>query len=46
MNAATNPKLYVVQNPAEKLQPEEKLELVRYIISVKEIQSKSSKTWT
>ena len=43
MNAATKPVLHIVQNPAEKLQPEEKVELVRYIISVNEIQRKSTK---
>ncbi|MCI0529057.1 MAG: DUF3883 domain-containing protein, partial [Nitrospira sp.] len=40
MNAATKPELMIVQNPAENLQPEEKVELVRYIVSVDEIKSK------
>ncbi|GAG10531.1 unnamed protein product, partial [marine sediment metagenome] len=40
MNAATRPQLYVVQNPAENLQPEEKVEVVRYVIPFKEIEAK------
>jgi superfamily II DNA or RNA helicase len=40
MSAATKPELMIVQNPAERLQPEEKMELVRYIVSVDEIKSK------
>ncbi|MGH7453894.1 MAG: DUF3883 domain-containing protein, partial [bacterium] len=40
MNAATKPELLIIQNPAENLQPEEKIELVRYIVSVDEIQNK------
>jgi len=40
LNAATKPELVIVQNPAEQLQPEEKIEVVRYIVSVDEIKSK------
>lgn len=43
MNVAVKPTLLIIQNPAEQLQPEEKVELVRYIISVEEIQKKSTK---
>jgi superfamily II DNA or RNA helicase len=45
MNAATEPELIIIQNPAVNLQPEEKVELVRYVVSVDEIQSKGSKTF-
>ena len=43
MNAATRPQLYVVQNPAENLEPEEKIEVVRYVIPFKEIEAKGDK---
>jgi hypothetical protein len=32
-NATKNPELYTIQNPAAKLQPEEEVEVVRYIVS-------------
>jgi len=32
INAATNPELYVIQNPALHLKPEEEISIVRYII--------------
>ncbi len=41
MNAFTNPKLYTIQNPAEKLEPEQKIEVVRYIIPFEEIRVKA-----
>lgn len=31
-NAATNPTLYTLQNPAEKLEPDEVVEIVRYVV--------------
>jgi len=37
MNATTKPQLYIIRNPAENLQPEEKVEVVRYIVSFEEI---------
>lgn len=40
MNAATSPALFTIQNPAGRLQPEEKVELIRYIISVSDIHAK------
>ena len=40
LNAATNPELYIIQNPAARIQPEEKVE-VRYRVSVEEILTKS-----
>jgi len=44
MNAATMPGLYRVQNPAENLEPEEKLEVVRYVVGAEEIKSKGEMT--
>jgi superfamily II DNA or RNA helicase len=32
VNATSSPELYTIQNPAEKLRPEEEIEIVRYII--------------
>jgi len=32
VNASTNPELYTIQNPAEKLKPEEEIKIVRYIV--------------
>ena len=43
MDAATKPQLYVIRNPAENLQPEEKVEVVRYVIPFKEIAAKGDK---
>ncbi len=40
LNAATQPELYIVQNPAEQTQPKEKIEAVRYQISLGEIREK------
>ena len=31
-NAATDPVLYVLQNPAERLQPQEEVQIVRYVV--------------
>jgi hypothetical protein len=36
LNAATRPELYIVQDPAANLQPQERME-VRYLVGVKEI---------
>ncbi|MEM3798288.1 MAG: DUF3883 domain-containing protein, partial [Candidatus Bathyarchaeia archaeon] len=33
VNAANSPELYAIQNPAEKLKPEEEVEIVRYIVT-------------
>jgi len=32
VNAATNPELYLVPNPAEKFEPDEEVDIVRYIV--------------
>lgn len=37
LNSATKPELIVIQNPAERLNPKERVEVVRYIISEGEI---------
>jgi hypothetical protein len=37
LNAATTPELLIIQNPAEKLNPEEKTEIVRYLIPLEQI---------
>ena len=39
LNAATQPELYIIQNPAEQTQPAEKVE-ARYLISLDEIREK------
>ena len=44
LNAATQPELYIIQNPAEQTQPEEKIEAVRYQISLNEIRGKGVKS--
>jgi len=38
MNAVSEPELYIVQNPAENLAPEKKIESVRYLIPLDQIQ--------
>ena len=40
LNAATQPELYIIQNPAEQTHPEEKIEAVRYRISLDQITEK------
>jgi len=44
MNVKTNPRLYIIQNPAENLEPEEKIEVVRYVIPFREIDAKGGKS--
>ncbi len=39
MNAANDPELIIVRNPAENLKPEELVEMVRYIVSADSILS-------
>ncbi|MQY79007.1 MAG: DUF3883 domain-containing protein, partial [Bacteroidetes bacterium] len=41
MPTSNNPKLYIIQNPAENLKAEEKIEVVRFLISANEIINKS-----
>ena len=44
-NAATNPTLYIINNPAENIKPEEKIEIVRYIVSENEWKNKKVEVW-
>ncbi|VVB87585.1 putative ATP-dependent RNA helicase [uncultured archaeon] len=37
MNAGGKPRLYIIQNPSEKLEHQEKVEVVRFIVPFKEI---------
>jgi len=37
-----NPTLYIINNPAENLNPEEKVEVVRFVVPVKEWKDNSS----
>lgn len=37
MNAAKSPKLFIIKNPSSTLNPEEKIEVVRYVVSYKDI---------
>ncbi len=42
MNAAKDPQLYIIQNPAENLEPDEKVQVVRYIVPLDEVLAKGS----
>lgn len=44
-NAKTNPVLYIINNPAENLKPQEKVEVVRFIVPPKQWKEKSSGVW-
>jgi len=44
-NAATNPVLYIINNPAENLRPQEKIEVVRFVVPIKEWKNRSSDVW-
>lgn len=37
LNASTNPELFIIQNPADTLNPEEQIEVVRYIIPYQKV---------
>ncbi|HNR65969.1 MAG TPA: DUF3883 domain-containing protein, partial [Atribacterota bacterium] len=41
LNASNEAKLYVIRNPAETIKPEEKVEVVRYIITLDNIKEKA-----
>lgn len=43
LNAATKPELSIIQNPAEKLSPDERVEIVRYVVPYEQIKEKSRK---
>jgi SNF2 family DNA or RNA helicase len=40
MNVAKKPQIFIIRNPAENLEPEEKIEVVRYVIKADEIVAK------
>jgi len=40
-NAATKPELRIIQNPAKNLKPEEKVEIVRYVVPLEQIKEKN-----
>lgn len=44
MNTKSRPRLYIIRNPAENLEPEERIEVVRYVIPFKEIDAKGGKS--
>lgn len=44
-NVITSPVLYIIQNPAENLKPQERVEVVRFIIPVKEWKEKRLEVW-
>ena len=44
-NAATNPTLYIINNPAENLKPQEKVEVVRFIVPAGEWKDKTQEVW-
>ena len=44
MNVKNKPQLYIIQNPAENLEPEEKIEVVRYVIPFNEIDAKGDRS--
>jgi len=43
MNAATLLQLYMVRDPAETLAPEERVEMVRYVVGAEEIKDKGDR---
>ena len=46
VNAKTDPTLYIVNNPAESLKTEAKVEVVRFIVPTEEWKSKRQEVWT
>lgn len=42
-NAATNPALYIIKNPAENLNVQEKVEVVRFLVSLEQWKDKGVK---
>lgn len=45
VNVATRPVLYIVQNPAENLSPQEKREVVRFIVQRGDWKGKAGEVW-
>ena len=44
-NAAKNPTLYIINNPAENLKLQEKVEVVRFIVPINEWKNKKQEVW-
>jgi hypothetical protein len=44
MNATTLPQLYMVRDPFENLAPEERVEVVRYVVSSEQIKTRGETT--
>ncbi len=44
LNAVSNPELFIIRNPAINLEPNEKLEIVRYIVPIDQIKEKCEKS--
>lgn len=44
-NVTTTPTLYIIKNPAENLIPQEKVEIVRFIVPVEEWKNKKEEVW-
>ncbi len=44
-NAMADPTLYIIRNPAENLTPEEKVEIVRFVVPVDEWKIKKEEVW-
>ncbi len=44
-NASTNPTLYIINNPAENLELQQKVEVVRFVVPVKEWKEKKQQVW-
>ena len=42
-NAATKPTLYIINNPAENLKPQEKIEVVRFVVPIYEWKNKKTR---
>jgi len=43
MNARAKPELYVIANPAQNLQPTERIEVVRYVVTFEELANKAAR---
>ena len=44
-NAVTKPTLYIINNPSENIEPQEKVEIVRFIVPVEEWKNKKQGVW-
>ncbi len=44
-NAATNPTLHIINNPWENLNPQEKVEVVRFVVPTDEWKNKKQEVW-